>query len=50
MTKEKFRRCECGGKIMSDELRRGYNASVNGKQVCADCKVAAIYASFGRSK
>lgn len=51
MTKEKFKRCptfECTGKIMTDELRRGYNAkSDDGKQLCPECKVREIYAKFG---
>lgn len=51
MAKEKFKRCECGGKIMTDELRRDFNAkSETGKQVCADCKVREIYRKLGVSK
>ena len=49
MTKEKFKRCECGGKIMTDESRRDYNAkNESGKLICADCKVEEIYARFRR--
>jgi len=38
----------CGGKIMTDELHRDFNAkNDSGKQVCPDCKVKEIYAKFG---
>jgi len=51
MTKEKFTRCSgCGEKkIMTDELRRDYNAkSEDGKRICPDCKVVEIMERFKR--
>lgn len=47
--KTKTRPCpnKCGGSIMTDELHRDFNAKVDGKRVCPDCKVKEIYASLG---
>ncbi len=50
MAKEKFTHCtRCGEKkIMTDELRREFNAKSNdGKRICADCKVKEIYEKYG---
>jgi len=47
--KEKFTRCQvCGvGKVMTDELRRGFNAKNDeGKIICPDCKIEEIYTKF----
>lgn len=52
MAKDKFSRCNrCKtGKVMSDEGRRGFNAtSDDGTIICNDCKVEEIYSKF-RSK
>jgi len=38
----------CDGKVMTDELHRGFNAKDStGRQICPDCKVAEIYAKAG---
>lgn len=39
----------CSGKIMTDELHRGFNAvDDDGKQICPDCKVRSIVDKYRR--
>jgi hypothetical protein len=46
---DKYKSCPLckTGKIRTDEIGRKYNAEVDGKPVCANCKVNSIMAKFG---
>lgn len=51
MAKERFKPCPtpgCGGRLMTDELRRGFNGKDDeGKQQCPECIIRAFYDKWG---